>query len=161
MFARSLMIVGVGLVLCACEAMYVQPDASQPNAELNLRSGRTGAFDRNGFDGYTTELCEEKEGEGTIVEFLGPYRQTAVRIPAGARYYLAGSYAVVSNISTSTIEFTRCIALISFVPDPSGKYEAKQTSSVQDCPISLIDVATGKSVPTYQVHKPVELCRKK
>jgi hypothetical protein len=161
MLARSLVIAGVGFSLCACEAAYVQPDASQLTAELNLRSGRTQAFDRNGFKGFSTQLCEDKKGEGPIVDFNGPYGQSTVRVPAGVRFYLLGSYAVVQSVNTSAgvVDFSRCKALISFVPEASRKYEARQTSDLKACPISLVDAATRQPVP-YEVHEPGELCRK-
>jgi len=147
-----------GTMASAAEPKEPEP----PSAELLLSSSTSGIAAASWINGYTTESCEEKEGEGRLATFnVLTKNKKAVRIGVGVRYYVVAAAAVEPAVGGETVGKTSCRSMISFVPEDGHSYEVIHDLPTRNCPIILKDSATGAEVPTAQKHKPKGLCKEK
>ena len=151
------------LLASACLAAADEPkEPEPPSAELLLSSSTSGVSAASWINGYTTESCEAKEGEGRLATFnLLTKSKKSARVGVGVRYYIVAAAAVEPPIGAETVGKTSCRSMISFVPEDGHRYEVIHDLPTRNCPIILKDAATGAAVPTAQKHKAKGLCKEK
>jgi hypothetical protein len=157
------MLVSSGAALSQAEPEQAKPEKPEPpSAELLLSSATSGISAASWVNGYTTESCEEKEGEGRLATFnLLTKSKKSVRIGVGVRYYIVAAAAVEPPVGAQTVGKTSCRSMISFVPEVNHSYEVIHDLKTRNCPIILKDAATGAEVPMAQKHKAKGLCKEK
>lgn len=157
MSIRSIIPLAVLTSLTACQSYYSQPDPPVPSAELHVVSAHRGSGSNNFWYAYSTETCEDKDGDGLLGNFSSfSGSDKTVRIPAGQRFYLNGQLLSHSAYATGdTVQGTtnQCRSVASFVPEASRKYEATQGTSVHNCQIQIVDAETHAAPPTFEVHE--------
>jgi len=160
--ARPLIAVCCGALISACaSSTYSEPEETQAAAELHLVASTSGIAASSWVDGYSTEGCEEKDGEGRLATFnLVTKGDKTVRITPGSPFYVLAGAHVEQPVGAEVHKAT-CSSMLSFVPEAGHTYEITQDFAVRNCPIAIKDAATGAEVATAEKHKPKGLCREK
>ena len=142
-------------------AGYEEPDEKAPAAELRIISSTSGVASSSWVDGYSTEACERKKGEGRLATFnLFAKSQKVVRVPVGARLYVLAGAEITPPVGAEEVRQTRCLSMKSVVPEAGKVYEIKHDLITRNCPVEVKD-ASGAPVATSEKHKPKGLCKEK
>jgi hypothetical protein len=140
-------------LLAGCLRAYVQPDATQPSAELVLVRG--GGSESNTFLAYSDDACTP-DGSGTgLLGVVGVVSGSSkvVRVRTDTPI-LVKAAAYASAFRAQEFEQRYCVNVVSFVPRAGTQYQLRQDRSATSC-ATLVTEADTAQPPADLVRHPV------
>lgn len=162
--ALSIPLACLGALACGCASTtnYVEPDTAANAAEIRFFPGVTGIAADSFYDGYTSEECADKAGEGRLVTFnVATKDMRTSRVLAGARLFVLAVSHVEPPPGAEKVLTTSCRSMLSFVPEAGKIYEIRQDTGQRSCPVTVKDAATGAELASYEKLKARGACRDK
>jgi hypothetical protein len=154
-------------LLAGCAPQYVQPEPTQPSAQLRIVSSRERAFSAQSFVAYGDDECAQTSRDfGLLAGFNWAGDREAdklVRVWPDRRLFIKAVVQVQGELRTagamSEQDINYCTALVSFVSQGAKRYEARQAWSDTVCTLSVVDVETLQPPLTFEVHPIKEPCK--
>ena len=167
--AFQFLIIPIALSLSACstQSQYMQPNASQPSAELTITPNQHSPSGYDVFDAYDNDTCTKTTGGSALATFNEPPQPKAqttaqtIRIWPNKRVYLRSVTVEKGAVNRTDI----CTNVVSFVPETSKRYKIKQiltrdrSQVITDCKMVVTNLDTGQAVASFQKHDISKTCK--
>jgi len=144
-----------GLVTLSSCSSHPKLEVHADAASVQLISSRTGVNEASRYSMFSDPQCTKAQGHGVAATFTSDAESSKrVTTNAGKRVYFLAEHSASGTgrfeQGSLTSKLSTCRNLVSFIPQPGGRYEVRQVKIESGCRTTVRDLASEEQPSSYE-----------